>query len=112
MMVIISTIVLLALNLIAKLLLSHYAWFNFMISSLVLCNNALLVSALTNPKIADGFRIGMSFVYSFIGTVMFVLSQFCPQAWQENWMLLAIIIVSGFEWLGMMLFRVVSKVSG
>lgn len=110
-MTLISTAVLLGLNLIAKLILSHYAWFNLGLSSLLLCNNALLLSALSNPKIADGFRVGMSFVYSFIGTAMFVLAQFCLPVLQDNWVVLTIITVSAFEWLGLVLFTVVSKLT-
>jgi hypothetical protein len=110
-LIVISTAALIVLNLIAKLIITDYAWFNLVLSSLLLCNNGLILYALSNHKIADGFRVAMSFIYSFIGTVMFILAQFSIKAIQDNWLLLIIIVVTMFEWLMFVLFRVVSKVT-
>lgn len=110
-MILISTAVLLGLNLIVKLILSHYAWFNLGLSSLVLCNNALLLYALSTPKIADGFRVAGSFIYSFIGGLLFVISMFSKQTIVDNWLVLVVIVAFGLQWLVYVLLRVVSKVT-
>jgi hypothetical protein len=109
--IIISTIILIVLNVIAKLIITNYDWFNLVLSSLVLVSNAILLYALSNPKIADGFRVAMSFIYSFVGALLFILSQFSIIPMQDNWIILVIIVVTGFEWMLLVLFRVVSKVT-
>lgn len=110
-LVLVSVAVLLVLNLMAKIILPGYEWFNFGLSSLVLCNNALLLYALSYDKIADAFKVAMIFIYPFIGFIVFVLSQFSIPSFKNNVILLLIIMASGFEWLGLVLLRVISKVN-
>lgn len=105
MMIVISTSILLGLNLIAKLIIVDYGWFNLLVSSLVLCNSAIILYVLFNPNIADGFRVSMSVVYTFINTFLFILSQFCNQSVAHNIVLVAIIMIVGLEWIVYVLIK-------
>lgn len=109
--IILITAVLIALNLIAKLIITDYDWFHLILSSLVLVSNAILLFTISSMNIADGFRVSLSFVFSFVCTALFILSQFSINVIENNWIVLSIVIVTGLEWLVLIICKRVSVIT-
>lgn len=97
--IIITAVIVLILNLVAKLIITDYTWFNMILSSLVLAHTAILLCLFDTPKVADGFRVSLSSIFSFIGFIEFIVAQFSIQSVKDNWIILTMIVVSGFQWL-------------
>lgn len=91
--------ILVFMNLIAKMILSCYDWFNFILSNLVLIHTAVILIALQTQKIPTRFRVSLSATFSLFGLILFLISQFSVHRVKDNIVILLLLILSIIQWL-------------
>ena len=92
-----TSIILLVINVIACLILSSYGWFNFTITSVCIVVAAFLLILIDTVKLKDAFRFSLSFIVAFLLLITLVLGAICPNQLKDNWYLILIILILGFE---------------
>lgn len=92
-----TSIILLVINLIACLILSSYGWFNFTITSVSIVVATFLLILIDSVKLKDAFRFSLSFIVSVLFLITLVLGIICPGQLKDNWYLILICLILGFE---------------
>lgn len=109
--IIITSAILLALNLIVGLVLSSYDWFNVAVSSGVIILTVFLCLLADRATIKDGFKVSLLVLFSIIGLIQYVLAVFMPSAFTDNLIFIAIIVLFGIEAILLTCANIVSKKS-
>lgn len=91
------SIILLVINLIARLILSSYGWFNFTITSVSIVVASVLLILIDSVKLKDAFRFSLSFIVSVLFLITLILGIICPGRLEDNWYLILICLILGFE---------------
>ena len=91
-LVLIIGVFLVLFNTLMGLIISAYAPFNYLLTDLSLALTTVFIFVLASSKIDDGFKIGLSALFSITGIVRFILLIFLPQQWENNAL---IILVAG-----------------
>jgi hypothetical protein len=107
--VLITGFILLIANLLIGSILSVYPAFNMLLNSGVIIANTVLLYLLSIITLKDGFRISLSFLFSFFGLVEFILGLIAPQRYEDNGYLLAVILIVAFEAIVLVITHLVSK---
>ncbi len=84
-------------NILIGVILSSYSFANVCISSFVIIVTTLLLIVVQTCALKDAFKISLSFIYLLIGVLEFILSLFSPQQFNDNWFIIAFIILSILE---------------
>lgn len=95
--ILISTTILLVLNLLFGLILSSYEWFNVAVSSGIIILTGILSLTANRASIKDGFKVSLFLLFSLIGLIQYLCAIFMPSTFTDNWFLIAIIILVGVE---------------
>jgi hypothetical protein len=80
------------INSLIGLMFTSYPIFNWLLSDVVIIINVFLLHLLSQSKISDGFKIGLTFVFSTLGLIMFLLS-IKSESRLENNIMLAIVVI-------------------
>jgi hypothetical protein len=89
--------VLLCLNSLIGILISNYPSFNWITADIVILVNTLLILEVSNSNRYDGFKIGLSFLYTFLTFVLIVLAIISPCRFRDNYYLITIIFLAFIE---------------
>ncbi len=100
-----------AYNLVAKLVISDYTWFNLGMSSLVIGFCSLQLYALNGTKVLERLRSPMNFSCLVIGLLLFILAQFSLKKVIDNWLWLVIICTYGLQWIVYLLLLVITRIA-
>lgn len=95
--IIITSVILLTLNILFGMILSSYYWFNVAISSGVIVFTVIMSLLGASKKIKDGFKVSLFLLYSVIGFIQYLIAVFMPPIFVDNWYLIAIIVLMGVE---------------
>lgn len=95
--ILITSAILLALNLIFGLVLSSYDWFSVAVSSGIIILTVSLCLLADRAVIKDGFKVSLLILFSIIGLIQYILAVFMPSAFTDNWIFIAIIVLFGIE---------------
>ena len=90
-------IVLIMLNTIIGALTSSYKEFNVYLVDGSLLVTFLLLYILTESKIADGFRIGLTVLFLITGLIRILLALSSEKDIVDNWSILLLLIILAFE---------------
>lgn len=90
--IIVIGIVLLVANLLFGLILSSYEVFNLFVSSLIIVATTALLFCLNVITLKDGFKISLHVLFFILGAIEFVLSLFLSKTFENNWLLLVIVV--------------------
>jgi len=96
---IVSTVVMLILNIAANLIFPNYHLFNLILSSVILCHTGIVLYVLALAKISDGFRYSLGSIFIFIGLVGFIISLFSSNTVKGNWLIFILLVVTALEWI-------------
>ncbi|MDR1747223.1 MAG: hypothetical protein LBR49_08140 [Tannerella sp.] len=107
--ILITGIILLVANLLFGSMLSAYLAFNMGINCGVIIANTVLLYFLCCITLKDAFRISLSFLFSFLGFVEFILGLLAPQRYEDNGYLVAVILIVAFEAIVLVITNLVSK---
>lgn len=86
-------IVLLAANVLFGLLLSSYQAFNVWFTSIVIVINTTLILLTQLIPFRSGFAISLSFLYTFLGAVEFILGLVSHQHIYDNGYVIAVVVL-------------------
>jgi hypothetical protein len=88
-------LILVVLNTIIGLIFSGYS--TFISSDIVIIINTLLLSAIANSKISDGFKVSFSFIFPLLGFVSFILACIMDNKLNDNILLTGVLIISTIQ---------------
>ena len=103
--ILITSAILLTLNIIFGLILSSYDWFNVAVSSGIIILTVFLC------LLADRATIKDLVLFFIIGLIQYILAVFMPSAFTDNWIFIAIIVLFGIEAILLTCANIVSKKS-
>jgi len=103
-------VILLIANIIFGLILTKYQMFNICTNCIVIFVNSLLLYCLQELKIKQAFTISLSFMFSVLGVVEFVLGSIAPKQFENNWYLLIVIVLLAFEGIFLVITHKTSQV--
>lgn len=108
-LIVISGIILLVANLSFGLILTKYPMFNVGVNSAVIIATMVFLYVLQVIRMKDAFVISQSFLFLFLGIVMFILGCFAPQRFADNWCLMVIILLIVFEGILLLITNLMSN---
>jgi len=97
------------LNSVFWILISPYTIFNFALSSANLFFTVVILLWVSGDKFSDGYKIGGGSLILVLGTVRFFLALFSPYYFENNIILLSLIIILVIEIILSYIFNVMSK---
>lgn len=83
--------ILLIANVLIGLIASSYETLNWIFSSVVIIVTTLLLGRISSSLLKDAFKISLSFLFSFLGIVEFILAIIAPSQFTDNWYLIVIV---------------------
>ena len=107
--VIVVTIVLLAVNLLAGLMLSGFKPFNIVFTCVVIALTGGVIYLLRMVPMKDAFVISLSFLFIFFGLVEYLLGILSPNRFQDNGFLLGAVMLLALEGIIMAICSIISK---
>lgn len=107
--IILSVVVLLAVNLLAGVLLSAYVKFNVAVSSMVVVVTGILLCLTDSIGLKDAFKVALLLLFSGAGLFAFILSLIIPDRWTDNGWLMFIIGLTAAETILLIIVHAVSK---
>lgn len=107
--ILISGIILLVANLLFGLILTSYPMFNVGLNSVVILGTCALLYALQVITMKDAFAILLSFLFSLLGLIEFILGCFAPDQFENNWYLLVVIALLAFEGIFLLITNLMSN---
>ena len=85
------------LNTIIGLIVSGYSGFNMVFADVSILISTGIIYYLFQSTIADGFKIGLGFVFIITGLVRFLSAVFSSEEIQDNGAVIAFALILGFE---------------
>lgn len=89
--------ILLIINVAMGLIVSVYDMFNMAVNCGVIAITTGLILLLSILNLRDAYRIALALLFAFLGVIEFILGCLMPNHFQDNWALLAEIILLSFE---------------
>jgi|GEM_PF-3199152 len=105
----VTTLVVLLINLLLGLVLQIYPLFNMGIECVIIVYSALLLFALQYAHFDIAFRIALSFIFAFLAVVNLVLGLVSPPKFEGNYYVVVIILIAAFKAVFMAVANVISK---
>ena len=105
----ITGFILLVANILFGSILSIYPTFNMWINCGVIAITTILIYALSHIALKDAFKVSLSFLFSTLGFVIFVIGLLMPQRLEDNLHLVAIILIVAFQAIILTVANIVSK---
>lgn len=84
---------LLVLNLLLGLVISAYHPFNMWMNCIVVIINIILVYLASIVKLKDAFRISMLLLFPILGFVEFLCGFFVAPKWEDNFLIVLVLIM-------------------
>jgi hypothetical protein len=101
--------ILLVANLLFGSIISIYPTFNMLLNCGVIVATTVLIYAVGQIALKDGFKISLSFLFSIFGFITFLLGLFAPQRYENNFSLIMIILIVAFEAIILTITYIISK---
>ena len=102
------SIILVLVNIAIGSIISSIGWLNILFSSLAIIISCVLIMLVWKDDIRDAFKISVSFILGIMGIIEYFISIFMPVKYEDNYALIAIIVLFVF---GISLYLVIKKVS-
>lgn len=107
--IILSSGVLLIVNLLFWAILSFYGGYNAAISSAVIVVTGLLLYLTDCINLRDGYKVSLLLIFSVIGLIEFILSLIAPNRLTDNWWLILVIGLMAAETILLIITNTVSN---
>lgn len=99
----------LVLNVIFGFVLTAYAPFKVCFTSAAIIVTAILICLLSAIRLKDAFAISLSFLFSFLGIVEFILGCYSSDTFTDNGYLVAALVLIAFEIAILLICNLISK---
>jgi FtsH-binding integral membrane protein len=83
-------------------MLSKYSSFNYLMVDLSLLISTALIYLFSNSNISDGYKIGLTFLFTITGLAKVICSIAAAQHFQDNFLILIVLGIISFEALCLM----------
>ncbi len=80
-------------NTLLGLLISNYLAFNWISINMILIINTLILYKISIDNINTGYKISLSFIYSFLCLFSIVLALLSPEKYNDNYFLVGFILI-------------------
>lgn len=107
--IVLSSLVLLIMNLLCGLILSFYGGFSVAVSSIVIVVTALLLFLTDTLNLKDGFKIPLMLIFILAGFLEFILSLIAPNRIADNWWLIVVFCLLALEAILLIITNTVSN---
>ena len=97
--------IMIATNLLIGLLLSAYSAFNLLFTTVMLLLSAALVYTVNSIRVSDAIKVSFTLLLCLSGFIKFALGLFAPEHLQDNWCLIACVIITVFEVIMLVVYR-------
>lgn len=91
------TLVLAAANVLAGVLITEYHLFNAIATSMALLLTGGLLYVVTQSSLRDAFKVSYTFLFIFIGLVIYLLMLVSKPQMQDNWCIITSVLLIVFE---------------
>lgn len=108
-LIVYSSVFLLVLNLISKLIFSSYEMFNLGLTSMSIISSGGLLFCLTIGKINHAYQISLSFFYTLLMLIKLIISLVSPSSLENNLFIPILIGIFMFEVIFLMIVRYMRK---
>ena len=96
-LLLIAGFILIVLNTLIGLIISKYSQFNFLMVDLSLLISTVLIYLFSNSIISDGYKIGLTVLFSITGFAKVVCSIVAPQQLKDNLLIVVVLGLISFE---------------
>lgn len=107
--IVVTTAALLILNSILGHLISSFSLFNVVYTSIVILLTGTLLFLLQIIRMRDAFTIPLSFMFSVMGIVAYILGLIAPHEIEDNGYIIATIIMITFGFIILLICNITSK---
>ena len=83
-------------------MITKYSSFNYLMVDLSLLISTILIYLFSNSNISDGYKIGLTVLFTITGLAKVVCSIVAPQHFQDNFLIIVVIGLICFEVLCLM----------
>ena len=95
--IVFTTILLIIVNALAGVMISAYPYFNAIATSVTLLLTGGLIYAVAYYPIKDSFRASFTFLFFFIGIILYLLMMFSKSQLQDNWCVTICVVLTAIE---------------
>lgn len=99
----------LVINILCGLIISSYSIYNCGITSGIIILNALLLLLVSEITLKDGFRISLNVLFPLMALVEFIAGLFSPEKFQDNGILVFILVALLLEGVIIIITNHISK---
>lgn len=93
----IVSLILIAVNIVAGLILKDYHTENVVMSSCVLAVNTLLMWWVAQSPMKDAFKVSFHILFPILGLIEFILAVIAPSQWENNYYFIGITLCLAFQ---------------
>lgn len=108
--IIVIASILLAVNLMLGLLLSSFALFNIIFSSITIIATGFIIYLLKQIKLKDAFIVSLTFIFSVLGIITYILSLLSSSHIQDNICVIITVLIWAIEAIIIILCIKLSKI--
>lgn len=96
--IILSSSILIAVNLILGLIITAYSWLNVSFSTIVIIMATIFLLVVNcRLPLKDGYNVGFNCVIPVIGFFQYLLAIFMPSRFSDNWGLIILVVLTAIE---------------
>lgn len=107
-LIILTTIILIAVNVLIGSIVTSYQLVNVCLNSLVILFNGIILCTIACAKLKDSFKISLTSLFVIIGIIEYCLGFFAPNVWSNNWFAIILILSIAIEIIIVLLTRYVT----
>lgn len=107
--ILITGIILFAVNALCGFLLSGYENFNLAFTSIVIAVTTLLLYLLRTITLKDGFVPGLGFMIALFGIICYILGLISPNKVQDNGYVITSVVLLAIEVITLIMCHITSK---
>jgi hypothetical protein len=96
-LIILTTIILLAVNGLLGLILTVYLPANIYLNSAVILLSGIVLWMVSSTHLKDAFKISLTSLFAVVGGIEYILGFFAPSEWSNNWFAILVIVVLAIE---------------
>lgn len=96
-LIILTTIILLAVNGLLGLILTAYQSTNVYLNSAVILLTSIVLCGVSSTNLKDAFKISLTSLFAVVGGVEYILGFFAPSEWSNNWFAILVIAILAIE---------------
>lgn len=96
-LLLVAGLILIALNTLIGLVISKYSQFNYLMVNFNLLISTILIYLFSNSNISDGYKSGLTVIFTITGLIKVICSIVAPQNFHDNLFIVVVLGLISFE---------------